>query len=614
MRTSRAACVLIAPLWLVGCLSDDGPAPQSRPPPVAVTPPPAAPDAIDETRPEDGLQAVNAGEARLRIVEAEILGSNDASKLAFEGALEIINAGDADASLGRYTIRTDDIAWRLPEATLRPGELFVASGLEALDGSGASFLSSAVRWLALVNGDGYSVDEIEVPASVAGGVLTRYPISTSRPYVYPLERASVGAANRDLGFVRKLASGTEFAPRDSSTNAIVTHDGYHWVLGGWSHFGEDDWHSYTDVWRSRDGVHWQLVNPDPPYSHYSSFVTWRDRMWVIGERSYSSSDGIEWRPEALSSPGLNQSVVMGDVLVNVQGNIVQISQDGEQWTLLTETAPWTYERVQPLVVAYAGRLWVMGGLEYYGEPRETYFNDVWSSSNGVDWELVTPYAAWSPRLWASAAVYDGKLFVIGGMNATDWPDDYGNSAEIWFTEDGVDWFPLESELRWGARHASYATVDDENGVLVIAGYGHGGAERIYNDVWSLKVSIYFAKPEGDVRDLATWGKHKDGSGEAPLSFDAPNQLFVLRNRSSFSIDESWAVEGAGSRIVVGDGQRTHSVELHIANSAPPRHPLMLLANSTTFVEGCSPAVHLQNVEAAYIDDSVPCDGDEDGRD
>lgn len=605
MRRSLAASLLIAALGLSGCLSDDDDEPASAPPAVVGIDDPASPAPPVDTEPSS--PQASGGEPRLRLNEARVLGSADVADWEFEGALELINIGDATARLDDYMVRADDADWRLPSVTLAPGSLFVARGLQPLDGSGAVFLSQTVRRLALVDHQGDTVDEIEVPASVANGVLARYTDGVGRAYVYPLTQASLGTANADLGFVRKLASGTEFAPRDSSTNAIVTFDGHHWVLGGWSHFGDDEWHSYTDVWKSRDGVRWELVNDEPPYSHYSSFVTWRDRMWVIGEHSFSSTDGIEWRPETLSSPGLNQSVVLGDALFNVQGAIVQVTHDGEHWTTLTDTAPWTYERVQPMVVVYDGKIWVMGGVDYYGEPRETYYNDVWSSPNGADWTLVNSYAEWSPRLWSSAAVHDGKLFVIDGLNSTDWPDDYGNSAEIWFTEDGLDWFPLESELRWGARHASYTTVDDDSGVLVIAGYGHGGVERIYNDVWSLRVGVFFSKATGDVRDLDTWGKHKDGSGEAPTSFDAPGQIFMLRNRESFEIDESWGVQGAGSRIVVGDGQRDHTVELRIRNRGLPHHPLLLLSNSTTFAEGCAPTVHHMNPQAAYIATTVRCD-------
>jgi hypothetical protein len=143
-------------------------------------------------------------------------------------------------------------------------------------------------------------------------------------------------------------------------------------------------------------------------------------------------------------------------------------------------------------------------------------------------------------------------------------------------------------------------------VLLFGGYGHGGIERIYNDAWSFSASMFFSKAEGDVRDLATWGKRTDGSGEAPESFDAPGQLFVLRNRTSFELDESWTVRGAGSRIVVGDGRPTQRVELRIHNGSRPQQPLHLASNSITLVSGCSPDVHFADPRATFHDESEVC--------
>ena len=599
MRCSLVSMAVLAPLWwLSACTSHE-----QGPPPGPVQQP------VREPVPEP------AGDAVLRINEVRVPGTGDRTSSSFEGTLEIYNVGDSPADLSLYSLRTDLVDdWRLPNVSLQPGAMYVIRSLEALGGSFTGFSRGPIRSVSLMDRLGHEVDRLEIPASLANGVLGRYPDGIGSPYVYPLDRSTFGFPNGDIGFVRNLAAGTEFKRRDSSTNAIVTYGGYHWILGGWSNFdGVDDWHSYTDVWRSSDAVRWALVNEQPPYIHYSSFVEWRGRMWVIGIESFSSEDGIDWRPEPIEAPVLNRTVVFHDSLLTIYGSTVVMSEDGQRWTTLTDTAPWG-NRVQPTVVVYKDKIWVMGGDGgYYTDNdevfNEAYFNDVWSSADGVTWELVNPNADWSPRLWSSGAVYDDKIFVINGFSLTEWPDEWGNTAEIWFTEDGVDWFPLESEIRWAPRHASLTTIDEKNGLLLLAGYGGGNeVERSYNDVWSVHVAVFFSKPEGDLRDLATWGKRKDGSGASPESFDAPDQVFVLRNRPSFEIDESFAVRGAGSRIFVGDGQRTHSVELNIVNGAQPHQPLYLLSNSTTTVNGCSPTVYFKHQQAVLIAESAKqCD-------
>jgi len=580
MRSSLVAMAVFAPLsWLSACTSHE------------------QPDSVLEP----------AGHGALRINEVRVPGTGDRKSSPFEGTVELYNIGASPADLRGYALRTDLVDdWRLPNVTLAPGAMYVVRSLEALGGNYTGYWRGPISSIALIDRLGSEVDRLEIPASLANSVLGRYPNGLGAPYVYPIDRASFGVPNADIGFVRNLAAGTEFQRRDSSPNAIVSHAGYHWILGGWSNFdGLDDWHSYSDVWKSRDAVHWTLVNKNPPYIHYSSFLAWRGRMWVIGIESFSSEDGIDWRPEPIDAPVLNRTVVFRDSLVSISGSTVVVSEDGERWTTLTDTAPWG-NRVQPTVVVYRDKIWVMGGDGgYYTDNdevfNEAYFNDVWSSADGVTWELVNPYADWSPRLWSSGAVWDDKLFVINGFSLTEWTDEWGNTAEIWFTEDGVEWFPLESEIRWAPRHASLTTIDDNKGLLLLAGYGGGNeVERSYNDVWSVHVSVFFSKPDGDLRELATWGKHKDGSGEPPESFEAPDQVFVLRNRPSFEIDESFAIRGAGSRIFVGDGQYTHSVELNIVNRATPHQPLYLLSNSTTTVSGCNPTVYFKHQQAALI--------------
>eukprot|EP00966_Prymnesium_polylepis_P200841 4653795-Prymnesium_polylepis.1 len=52
-----------------------------------------------------------------------------------------------------------------------------------------------------------------------------------------------------------------------------------------------------------------------------------------------------------------------------------------------------------------------------GHNGATWFNDIWSTADGVTWKLVTAAAAWSPR--AAAALQflpDGTMLVMGGSD------------------------------------------------------------------------------------------------------------------------------------------------------------------------------------------------------
>src|SRR6185503_1021976 len=95
-----------------------------------------------------------------------------------------------------------------------------------------------------------------------------------------------------------------------------------------------------------------------------------------------------------------------------------------------------------------GRMFIFSG---YG--GDNYMNDVWSSSDGVNWTVNTLAAAWELRVRAQSAVHDGRLWVIGGHNQSGI---YLN--DVWYTTDGATWIASTLNAGWSARayHAANA--------------------------------------------------------------------------------------------------------------------------------------------------------------
>jgi hypothetical protein len=58
-------------------------------------------------------------------------------------------------------------------------------------------------------------------------------------------------------------------------------------------------------------------------------------------------------------------------------------------------------------------MWVLGGYN-----RKGNLNDVWYSSDGVNWYEV-PGTPWKPRHAASVFVYDNALWMVAGMYDSD---------------------------------------------------------------------------------------------------------------------------------------------------------------------------------------------------
>ncbi len=530
----------------------------------------------------------------------EVFFADDAA--AGQPWLELINIGSRAIDLDGFVLVTDQAQWRLPAARVTPGAVHVVRDIVSSNEPTRRFLGSHVSEISLVAADGVTVDRMRVPVVSPGESLSRHPNGTGDFYVYPPADVTLQAANPDIGFIHKFASGAEFQSRDSSTNAILRFQDAYWILGGWSNFGGEDWQSYADVCKSIDALSWARISASPPYSPYYSFVVWDGRMWAIGQSSFSSPDGVSWTPENLQVPTPNRSALLGDRLITIFGSTVIATTDGKSWSTLTQDAPWGAGRVHTSALVFRDRIWVIGGVSGYGSADQVVHNDVWSSPDGIVWDLVTPNAAWTPRTWVSAAVYDDKIFIVNGSSMDYDSENYGNHAEIWFSEDGSKWLQLKSERIWDARHASFIVPDDaQQGLLLIAGYSGGGLPGIHSDAWLVQVKLYFPKAGGPLYKLSTWGKNFDGTGPSPTSFSGDRQVFVLRNRASFKMNEKWAVSGAGSRILVGDGDPSHPVVVRaLATHRSPPQPVYLNSNSTLIIQGKSPDIKFQDPGAIVL--------------
>jgi hypothetical protein len=64
---------------------------------------------------------------------------------------------------------------------------------------------------------------------------------------------------------------------------------------------------------------------------------------------------------------------------------------------------------------------------------------------------------------------------------------------------------------------------------------------------------YFSKPTGSLHVIGTWGTASNGTGTAPVDFITDNQIFIITNRATHTLDDNFQVFGIGSKIVVGNG-------------------------------------------------------------
>ncbi len=173
------------------------------------------------------------------------------------------------------------------------------------------------------------------------------------------------------------------------------------------------------------------------------------------------------------------------------------------FTQVTKKAAWK-DRYGHAAAAFDGKLWILGGYNPGELKGDTYYEDVWSSSDGKEWELVTDKAPWNGRRGHSVVVHDDgngeALYLIGGFTVDEETGYREYTNDVWRSRDGENWtqikartYPeLESQDTLFPRMDHAAVVANHGGneyIYIIGGRtqleGHSGtyAQEYFNDVW-----------------------------------------------------------------------------------------------------------------------------------
>ena len=285
----------------------------------------------------------------------------------------------------------------------------------------------------------------------------------------------------------------QYMPRDGA--GVLTLNGRMWLLGGWNPGRTPV--TNNEVWSSADGIAWTFVTLAPWQGrHAAGWTVFNDQLWVVGGDDndgryqndvWSSPDGLNWKQVASEVPWANRATqyvlpfngrlwLMGGQEVFsssvVAYNDVYASTDGATWELITAAAQWSRRGIILGQVVYNNQMWVIGGGLY---DTPTYLNDVWSSPDGVTWTCLNPNAPWAGRHYHNIFVFDHKIWVIAGATAAE----PSGTTDVWYSVDGINWVPLQG-TPWPARHAAAVWVI--NNKLMI---GCGSALTSFDDIWQL---------------------------------------------------------------------------------------------------------------------------------
>jgi len=305
---------------------------------------------------------------------------------------------------------------------------------------------------------------------------------------------------------------------------------------------------WGDVWKSNDqGASWdKILNTDDtthwPARAYFQAVTHRSYMYVLGGQNFKVIDNPDCPPFPSECP---PQISVSDFF-----NDVWRSRDGVTWQQMTDDADWA-GRAGLSSVVFKGEIFVLGGsfnddpAIIGGPPTRVYFNDVWKSRDGSNWELMTDSAPWAPRAGAAVVTKNGYMYLLGGEDGfvceplpfCDPP--YFN--DVWRSRDGANWELVTEEAEWTARPGHQAAVLKDNIVLF------GGFGLITNpmDVWVSKDganwvqvsdSPWNAAEPDDIKydfDVLVSKGARGGLGPSIFTFGGDRETFDFTNPTNY---------------------------------------------------------------------------------
>jgi hypothetical protein len=198
------------------------------------------------------------------------------------------------------------------------------------------------------------------------------------------------------------------------------------------------------------------------------------------------------------------------------------SSDGKNWNLITSSAPFGNVYGHG-TVEYKGKIWIVGGKK-----DDTFTDEVWSSPDGKMWEL-SGKLPFTLRQYHATVVFKDKIMVLGGLSGTG---NYPCLQDIWESSDGKQW-DLVTDSAGFQRRYGLGAVAFHDSLFVIGGYYDGiDGSKSFSDVWGSS-------------DGKEWRRITEYAGRASNSF----RSYIVYD------DRVWAIGGycrEGSLVLFKD--------------------------------------------------------------
>jgi hypothetical protein len=220
-----------------------------------------------------------------------------------------------------------------------------------------------------------------------------------------------------------------------------------WLIGG---MDGAPW-VYKDVWYTDNCTTWVEAVSDAasnfPARCKHATVVLGDRMYIIAGTDentiYSdvwwTENGSDWYSNTSNAPFGKRAkhaatifdssiIVIGGDTPNGPENDVWQSFNGVGWNELTPDAGFELPTLAGhSCISYDNKIWIIGGSTTGLDGAATPSDDIYYSSDGKNWIKATSNPGFSSRFYQASVEFDGKIWAIGGKNAT-----YNDYIDAWY--------------------------------------------------------------------------------------------------------------------------------------------------------------------------------------